>query len=76
MYFRQTKFPERQIGYERVMYFDISFLFLIYLYNNLFQEAAMAKLAASEAATFCAHQVCRILLELFHDTDGRLLIVF
>ena len=27
------------------------------LFSRLKQEAAMAKLAASEAATFCAHQV-------------------
>ena len=56
-------------------YFDIYFIFLIYFYNNLFQEAAMAKLAASEAATFCAHQVC-MMLKSFHDTVGRLLIFF
>jgi hypothetical protein len=38
----------------------------------MLQDAAMAKLAASEAATFCAHQVCcfsrlRLFMTLFYD---------
>lgn len=37
--------------------------------HNFTKEAAMAKLIASEAATYCAHQV--ILIVYFQDQFGR-----